>query len=662
MTDSLNPLPEADTYANSQRKSFNKFKALLPENLFVFRDEPSDDAGVDGSLEILVGGKYTNMRAQVQLKSRQKKKAKKDESITFPIKTSNLNYLLNGLLGLYVLYIGETDELFYAWANDENRRRIEVGSEWKNQSEISIPFQELNKLALKDIYERILSEYELRRKILETLAHAPSNDNICISINSDTLKSENSIEIKNVLGSAGMTLVAAGYSNIVLEKLSLISQKSCIDPRFKLISSYANFSLGKYQKALGESTDVIIFNNLQDEDKRFAERIHLACRLNLGMITSEEYYQELASKESSDECLYIEAKLQKLIDQFRSSRVRDENILDEINEIKNKVLTSNIFPDSLKFSARVKCLEITGFDSIRNIFDEIITILAKNHNQKITLTSLEVWNSEADDLIQYAITIGHPIFIADAFTSKAFIKLLLLTSSIFLLEFQEQNINQESLNTDVLEILNLCNQSFEIYKKSKMLEGEVRIQLIMSQAFEVKGQEDSAKNLAEGILDKAIYLGYKRHEETAKEVIAGNSWFAKTMQSIQVILQEKISGVYDILTLSTDKEMESYVDEVLNLYKLPQERRENIVIAARCFRDNNIEKNKFCRHIQILEDLSHTSSPLSLFAENPNRCIQCLKFKSYLVNDFSPDWINQITKFKEKYCSICHSQEPVIIE
>jgi hypothetical protein len=164
MTDNRNPLPQAVRSSQLQRQSIARFQSVLPVNLFVFRDERVDDAGVDCSLEILIDNQFTNMRTQVQLKSREKRNARQDGIVTLTVETSNFNYLLNGSSGLYVLYIEETNELLYAWATDENQRRIEVNSDWRNQETISIPLQELNEQALRDVYDRIRREAELRRE------------------------------------------------------------------------------------------------------------------------------------------------------------------------------------------------------------------------------------------------------------------------------------------------------------------------------------------------------------------------------------------------------------------------------------------------------------------------------------------------------------------
>lgn len=670
MTDTRNPLPEADSNSQLQRKSIVSFQAFLPVNLFVFRDERIDDAGVDGSLEMLIDGCYTNMRAQVQLKSCQKKNARQDGIVTLPIETSNFNYLLNGPLGLYILYIEETNELLYAWADDENRRRIGMNSEWRNQETISIPLQKLDESALTAIYDRIRREGELRREILEALAHAPSNDDISISINPETLKSENSVEIEAILSTAGMTLIAAGYSTVVIEKLNLVSRSAIAEPRFKLISAYANYSIGKYQLAMGSASEAIISGGLKDEDRRLAERLHLACQFNLGMITDEQYFQESEAKASEDELLHAEVRLQKLIDKFRSHMDRDEEILNEIQELKNTILTSDRSPVSLKLGARVKYLEVMGFDSVRGIFTEIfksgvrrdsyvfVPLDAQISDLRIAFQRFEEWSKETDELIQDAISIGHPIFVADALATKAFISLMGLISKIAFMELEGISDEQGSIQNDALSILDICDRAWKIYKQANMLEGEVRTQLVMAQVFEIMNQAESAKSLAEGVITKAQYLGYKRHVETAQEILLGNTLFVKHIQNVRSMLQQKEAGEYDPSAFHTDEDVQHFANFMIESYKIPSERRENVLIGVLCMRDLAREKTQWCRHIEIHENLTHTFSPVTFYAKDPNRRVTCSKF-GHLVDHLSPDWVGQITEFKTTYCSHCSDREPV---
>lgn len=65
----LNCLPEADSNRELQEKSLRALRHALPPQKFVLRDGRVEDAGVDVSLELLIQGRYTNLRSQVQVKS-----------------------------------------------------------------------------------------------------------------------------------------------------------------------------------------------------------------------------------------------------------------------------------------------------------------------------------------------------------------------------------------------------------------------------------------------------------------------------------------------------------------------------------------------------------------------------------------------------------------
>ena len=53
-----------------QRESFKALSRFLSQqDTFVFRDERNEDFGVDGSIELNIGGQMTNFRTQIQVKS-----------------------------------------------------------------------------------------------------------------------------------------------------------------------------------------------------------------------------------------------------------------------------------------------------------------------------------------------------------------------------------------------------------------------------------------------------------------------------------------------------------------------------------------------------------------------------------------------------------------
>src|ERR1700734_2758257 len=89
------PLPEYQRQALLQRLSIQALVAALPADMFLLRQEPGEDAGVDWELETLYKAHFNNCRAKVQLKATDSEKSNQDGSISLAIATSNLRYLLN---------------------------------------------------------------------------------------------------------------------------------------------------------------------------------------------------------------------------------------------------------------------------------------------------------------------------------------------------------------------------------------------------------------------------------------------------------------------------------------------------------------------------------------------------------------------------------------
>jgi len=123
------------------------------------------------------------------------------------------------------------------------------------------------------------------------------------------------------------------------------------------------------------------------------------------------------------------------------------------------------------------------------------------------------------------------------------------------------------------------------------------------------------------------------------------------------MLRRKESNEYDPSDLATDADIQHYADFIMETYKIPEERRENVVKDVLCIRDSVMEKSVWCKHIEIKQNLTHTFSPETLYSENPNRRVVCSKF-DYFVDKLSPDWDMLIKDFKNIYCSRCSDREP----
>jgi hypothetical protein len=98
-------LPKSSRQETLETISRNQLGLVFDPSLFELRPESQRDKGIDFIGEIKQDGLYTNFRFAVQLKSTESVKPQKDGSISYPVETSNINYLFSfGLPGYYILY------------------------------------------------------------------------------------------------------------------------------------------------------------------------------------------------------------------------------------------------------------------------------------------------------------------------------------------------------------------------------------------------------------------------------------------------------------------------------------------------------------------------------------------------------------------------------
>ncbi|MGC2236900.1 MAG: DUF4365 domain-containing protein [Pyrinomonadaceae bacterium] len=139
-TNYLSNLPKSDSNDELEDISLAALNSFLPKDKFYLRDARVKDKGVDATLEVKINGFSANFNAQIQLKATRKKKPNKDNIFSYSIKTSNLNYLLNFPLSLYILYIEPRQEFRFVWADKELKRITEENPNWQSQDTVTIKF------------------------------------------------------------------------------------------------------------------------------------------------------------------------------------------------------------------------------------------------------------------------------------------------------------------------------------------------------------------------------------------------------------------------------------------------------------------------------------------------------------------------------------------
>jgi hypothetical protein len=226
----------------------------------------------------------------VQLKGRRSLSPNADGSYSVPVATSNLNYLLNGLTPLYVLYLPEDRELWYAFARDELRRIEERNADWKTQAEITIRFAErLDGAGLDRIRERVLREALGMRKLQDlAISLAPGNR---ISVDAATLQPASPAETERFVLEHGMATTAAGFGNQVLVMCGALGDaRVTANPKLSLVRGYAEFSRGHYLRADAPLREALLNSRqLGYDDRHFLQFLIEAVDLALGRTSRDEF-------------------------------------------------------------------------------------------------------------------------------------------------------------------------------------------------------------------------------------------------------------------------------------------------------------------------------------------------------------------------------------
>ncbi len=290
-TDDMGPLPEGDRQDTLQQLSLKALRNRLPEEMFLFRREAEDDKGIDGTLEAKVNGKFTDCRANAQVKSTDKAKKNKDGSVSHPIDTSNLNYLLNGTSPIYFLWIESTQQMRYAWAWEEWRRLDAETPRWRKQASFKLRFREiLDANNVKAIYERVINEARLRRDIWEKMARAALSERVVVGIDPQNLTSDDPEQFFAWITGSGLTIVSSGYAKEVLLWYDVLDPDRRRDPRVQMVVGYAQTALGRYHAAGGPIAEASARRSqLSALDQQVLDNLRNVCRYQTGGMDMDEY-------------------------------------------------------------------------------------------------------------------------------------------------------------------------------------------------------------------------------------------------------------------------------------------------------------------------------------------------------------------------------------
>lgn len=184
-----NILPKVQESVHQEEKSIIELKRIITQGrLFLIREETQKDFGVDLRLELLLEESYaSNYKIDVQVKDvKEAKRFNNDGSYSYQIKISTLNYLLNSINSLFIIYLEDRDIFLWEWCYiirkyiEDNKVNVD------NQNSISYRFiKKLDEQELQEIFSEVKSKYEKiltvdKNSILKNIKQNSSDLNISV--------------------------------------------------------------------------------------------------------------------------------------------------------------------------------------------------------------------------------------------------------------------------------------------------------------------------------------------------------------------------------------------------------------------------------------------------------------------------------------------------
>jgi hypothetical protein len=107
----------------------------------------------------------------------------------------------------------------------------------------------------------------------------------------------------------------------------------------------------------------------------------------------------------------------------------------------------------------------------------------------------------------------------------------------------------------------------------------------------------------------------------------------------------------------SDQEMRGFARDGLESLGLPPHCLEVFEQYCKSLREVARERSRWCRHIEMLEDIRQTRNPATAFSVLPNRKCVCEKL-GYETENVTSDAQALIRAFKHVYCVNCKDRNP----
>jgi hypothetical protein len=551
----MNQLPKESHEQKLERRSIDKLRLLFHENdMFIVRSERPFDYGVDCDIEIKdTNGSPTNINFHAQVKAIDKleKKAKNnDGSYSIQISISNVNYLLNSLKSVYILYVNSEDRFYFFWADEFFLQLYKKDEKWyEKEAKPSIKFRNIiDHDNLENIHKIVLETGKLKRKIGENLIRLtsttrPISSKIVVDLNKINVQTEQ--EIIEAIEIVGFRLINEGNSNQLIEVSKSLTKGIEASPIVCLILGFASFNVGQYYDALSYLRKAKIkIDFLKRVDKAYLLFLEAHIKYSIGLI-SEENFSKAVEEITEIESVKLYHRLMKTKELFKSdppkwvSETRDLVIELKAHEEEYPAIYLQAKTDLLHaegwYNNHIGILNIERINAIERVDGINAYLRQESVNELLRLNkSWEELRSQLYDKIvehgNYLILANYyQIYVLITLRTRITYSLVKVEKKIPGLEIEEQD-KKESIES----LKHFIDQSIAIYHK---FENNYNLCVALAtqfELFEFYEMEEEAKQTLDEIFKVANLFDFEDIKEKTDNLQNEGSFYKGLVKELNL--------------------------------------------------------------------------------------------------------------------------------
>jgi hypothetical protein len=475
------------------------------------------------------------------------------------------------------------------------------------------------------------------------------------------------MQAQHVLLASGPAIVAAGYPKQALHLVDLLDSTIRDLARVQLTAGYAEYMLGKHYNALGHIRQAIArTQELSDHDRTFLSRLKDACEFHVGIIDNTAYRRRadergqaltgIESLEAQQDAIYCQC-LSEHDPDIRAS------LTERAHGITGQILRHPEATDAIRLTARLNLLYIEGTEASLAATHQLVLSRMRagmfaghtsdaQQGYRQAKSRLADWEASSAEALKEAQELRHPILIGEAFTVVSSIEMGNLLDQRFDALCREGVF--EVPETTISKARQDLAAGLAINKLNGTVEGRLRLNKLEADLLEIIGDVAGAKEVAARTYPEAAAMGFASIAEHAKELLEDRSLLMRFEREVASLKHADRDVWFAALS---DEELHEFAREVLLSVGSPPARAEVIAQYCQSLREVAQERCRWCRHLEMLEDLTQTTDPATAFRVLPNRSCHCAKF-GFRTEIVTSDSHALIETFKQIYCASCKERSP----